>query len=132
MAELCQKDAPPEPRVKVDETEVIDLTLNDDDDHLETIAATCKAPSDADLSFFAEDDSRMTLSELLGCLTVGEMTAVAKELKLKTPQAVSWIQPSHPRRSHWCIFTRIAPQSYRRHPTIFVDARRSAFSCRIS
>jgi fanconi-associated nuclease 1 len=82
--ELCRKEcAEVKCEIKTDEPEIIDLTSEDDDPPDEALP-----PREPDLTFFAEDESQMSLSELLACLTVGEISAVAKEMKLKVPQPV--------------------------------------------
>jgi fanconi-associated nuclease 1 len=42
-----------------------------------------------DLTVFADDDSKMSLRELLDCLTLDELKAIARQTKIKTTQNVS-------------------------------------------
>ena len=81
IAELCKRQAP-DPNVV--EHDIIDLTSEDG-----SAIQGAPAPAEPDLTFFAEDESRMTLRELLECLTVNEVCAVARELKLKIINTVS-------------------------------------------
>ena len=94
------------PYVKQEDLDVIDLTAHADFDifprkelppvvKLEDEAIKSEldfredlepSPPDDDLNLdiFAEDESKMDLSELLACLTLEELRDVAKQLKLKT------------------------------------------------
>lgn len=79
---LCYDPSKVDPIVKVEEPEnpdIIDLTLDDDDE-----PETSQQPSSPlDLLVFAEDESKMTLHELLECLSTDELKGVAKERKLR-------------------------------------------------
>jgi hypothetical protein len=84
---LCEDPSKVDPVVKVEEPhdpDVIDLTL-DEDDEPET---SQRSQEPLDLLVFAEDESKMTLHELLICLSTDELKAVAKERRLKTVQNV--------------------------------------------
>ncbi|KAI0636683.1 hypothetical protein C8Q77DRAFT_1247200 [Trametes polyzona] len=84
------------PVIKQEEREIIDLTFEDDEEGGEpqkaglsqspeyelapTPSLTPKAP---DFSVFADDEEQAELMELLDCLTIDELTEIAKSLKLK-------------------------------------------------
>jgi len=44
---------------------------------------------DTDLTVFADDESQMSLYELIECLTVGELKEIARQMKIKATQNVS-------------------------------------------
>ncbi|TFY60075.1 hypothetical protein EVJ58_g5377 [Rhodofomes roseus] len=83
-----------EPKVKTEEPEIIDLTLETDADELPQIGAPPLArkpreefeqgpvPGSVHASF-AEDESGATLRELLECLALEELKATAKQFKVK-------------------------------------------------
>ena len=98
IAELCcskHEEAKVEVdiKVKIEQPEVIDLTLDEDGIlHAPQFPAPeSRIPVEPDLTIFAEDESKMTLRQLLECLSVDEINAVAKDLKLKYPQSVSFL-----------------------------------------
>ena len=92
-----------EPVVKLEEIEIIDLTLDDDTPlqdpmgHPVTLPQCHNAeagPSSiktedtlqhpcGDLCFFAQDHSHAELPELLECLTLDELRQFAKDMKIK-------------------------------------------------
>ena len=71
------------------EPEIIDLTLDEDD--IQPHAAPRLQPiprPELDLTVFAQDESNMSLHELLESLRTDELKAIAKERKLNTNQTV--------------------------------------------
>jgi Fanconi-associated nuclease 1 len=85
ITELCQNTVQVQVDVKVkEEPEIIDLTLDED----EVQPPTPQPKPELDLTVFAEDESQMSLQELLESLHTDELKAIAKERKLKTTQRV--------------------------------------------
>jgi hypothetical protein len=88
IAELCCRGstkAETDGNIKADEAEIIDLTLDRDD---EGEGEQEDEEDEPDLSFFAQDETKMTLPELLECLTVSEVRQLANQLKLRASQTV--------------------------------------------
>jgi fanconi-associated nuclease 1 len=81
IRELCRGQ---KVRTNLEEREIIDLT-GEDDDQLQEILT----PLEPDLTYFAEDETSMSLDELLQCLSLDEINSVAKELRLRVPKSVS-------------------------------------------
>ena len=98
-------------RAKISQTEIIDLTMDEDQENEESgmhsnsilLASAMQTPENSISSsenntqesspslldqkmrlfdFFAEDESAASLPELLKCLTVDELKAIAKSMKL--------------------------------------------------
>jgi Fanconi-associated nuclease 1 len=86
ITELCQNTAQVQVDVKVkeEEPEIIDLTLDED----EVQPPIPQPKPELGLTVFAEDESQMSLQELLESLHADELKATAKERKLKTTQSV--------------------------------------------
>jgi hypothetical protein len=107
IRQLCDDgqvhEEPEGQEVKQEEPEIIDLTLDEEDEHqssfiavpmptpnaeehLEDVDLSQTSSSDvvvADLSALAEDETRMTITELLECLHADELKKFAKQMKLK-------------------------------------------------
>jgi hypothetical protein len=69
-----------------DEPDIIDLTMDDDDDLVVAGPSSTPQPEVAPvqpLSQLAYDDSDASIEELLHCLTVTELTKLAKQMKVK-------------------------------------------------
>lgn len=98
--------------VKEEEREIIDLTLDDDDEPPAMALKVKKAPvaeekpqpgpskslpaipTNSDpLLVFAEDESQMTLLELLDCLSLDELKKLGKQMKLKVNLNVRLLLP---------------------------------------
>jgi Fanconi-associated nuclease 1 len=98
-----------EQEVKREETEIIDLTLDDEDEEPQTNSTAApvltskveEQPERADLSqtsssdildpgplALAEDETKMTIRELLECLNADELKKFAKQMKLKLTSTV--------------------------------------------
>ena len=102
IRQLCNDhEAPKTQEVNQEETEIIDLTLDDEEDEPQTKFTAAPVltpkveehPEDANLSQasssdvqdtnLAEDETKMTLRELLECLNAVELKKFAKQMKLK-------------------------------------------------
>jgi hypothetical protein len=81
IRELCRGQ---KVRAKVKEREIIDLTGEEDDSPQEILV-----PLEPDLSYFAEDESSMSLDELFQCLSLDEINSVARDLRLNVHKSVS-------------------------------------------
>jgi len=94
------------PEVKVEERDVIDLTLNDTHEpQAGPSEAKKRAPESqtpnirANCCAFADDETHATLRELLECLTTDELKNVVKELNKKPSSGrVSMIYLFNPQR----------------------------------
>jgi fanconi-associated nuclease 1 len=118
IRQLCDDrqvhEAPKTQEVKQEEKEIIDLTLDDEEDGPQTTftgapVLTPKVeehPEDANLSqasssdvqdtTLAEDETKMTLRELLECLNAVELKKFAKQMKLKLTGTVCLFSiPAH-------------------------------------
>ena len=94
LRELCgtakRKGKQPEVKVKVEEPEIIDLTMDDEDDQPVAGPSTQRLlspeilpPPPAKLEFLAEDSGEASLRELLECLSLPELKEVAVTMKVK-------------------------------------------------
>lgn len=132
IKELCDdghtNEEPEE--VKREETEIIDLTLDDDeeDEQMSCIMSapvvmptTGQEPQDTGLSqtpsfdivdtgqlALAEDETRMTIHELLECLNADELKKFAKQMKQKLTGTVRFliipvVRPSHLKYVFGCV-----------------------------
>lgn len=72
--------------VKQEEPEIIDLSIDEDNNAKEEEIPIPLPPSSsqpAEILAFAEDDSVMTIKDLLGCLNLDELKDIAKQFKVK-------------------------------------------------
>lgn len=114
IKELCDDghtNEEPEEEVKGEETEIIDLTLDDDEED-EQMSCVTPAPvampiagqepqytglsqtpsfDIVDTGQLAEDEKRMTIHELLECLNADELKKFAKQMKLKLTGTVRFL-----------------------------------------
>ena len=72
--------------MKQEEREIIDLTEDEDTKPKEEEVSIDLPPNSsqpAEILAFAQDDSAMTLKDLLGCLTLDELKDLTKQFKIK-------------------------------------------------
>jgi hypothetical protein len=71
--------------MKQEETEIIDLTLDDEEDEPRSsfTAAPVLTPKAEEYPEDPGDETKMTICELLECLSADELKKFAKQMKLK-------------------------------------------------